>query len=430
MAARSDDRPAVTTVTLAFFAFMLAAAVALAESPSAGATFNTLLDKLGRLPDLTSAEVQDVVEAAGGIPFPAKVPTLFLTPAELRAYLREVVDSEYPPDKARADERTLVAFDLIAPGLDLRQARLELLEQNIAGFYDERPERRRLYVVSDKESLTPLNQLVLAHEMRHALQDQDADVHAVVPDAVGDFDDRRLAYLAVLEGDATLIMERFLRQRLEHGGPSLPELLEFELPTSAMPGAPAILRDQMVLPYVIGTPFARELERKAGWAEVRKAWHVPPESTEQVLHPEKYWAHEVPLPVEVGYAPEGATVVAEGVLGEAYMRTLLGEGSAAAAAGWGGDRFRVFGLSGNTLLVWHARWDTETDAREAEAALSARYARTHARARPHGRLAVLRKGPWNVSSFRRGSDTWLVSSDARRLLDKTLNELEARKGDR
>src|SRR5206468_3682505 len=146
-----------------------------------------------------------------------------------RVYLREVVDSEYPKAKADDDARTLRAFDLIDVGLDLRQARLALLEQNIAGFYDERPERRRLYVVSDTQTLTPLNQVVLAHEMRHALQDQSADVHAVVPEAIGDFDDRRLAYLAVLEGDATLIMERFLRYRLERAGQSLEGLEAFAL---------------------------------------------------------------------------------------------------------------------------------------------------------------------------------------------------------
>ena len=55
---------------------------------------------------------------------------------------------------------------------------------------------------------------MLSHELRHALQDQYADVHGVLPDAVGDFDDRRLAFVSLLEGDATLVMERFLMKRL------------------------------------------------------------------------------------------------------------------------------------------------------------------------------------------------------------------------
>ena len=60
-----------------------------------------------------------------------------------------------------------------------------------------------------------MNQIVLAHELRHALQDQYARP-ARVPAAttVTDFDDRRMAWLALLEGDATLVMERFVKQRL------------------------------------------------------------------------------------------------------------------------------------------------------------------------------------------------------------------------
>jgi len=44
----------------------------------------------------------------------------------------------------------------------------------------------RLYAISDQRTLTPANQLVLAHELRHALQDQYADLHGTVPLAVGD----------------------------------------------------------------------------------------------------------------------------------------------------------------------------------------------------------------------------------------------------
>ena len=178
---------------------VLAALARGAEPPAAEELLNVLLAKLLALGEMSTPELQKVVEHAGGVPFPAEVPVEFLGYGELRAYLREVVDSEYPVREAEADARTLIAFDLLEAGIDLRQVRRGLLEQNIAGFYDERPARRRLYVVSEDRRLTPMNQLILAHELRHALQDQHADVHAVLPEAVGDFDDRRLAYLAVLD---------------------------------------------------------------------------------------------------------------------------------------------------------------------------------------------------------------------------------------
>jgi hypothetical protein len=86
----------------------------------------------------------------------------------------------------------------LSPQTDLRDLRARVLEENIAGFYDERPGKKRLYAVSDDRRLSPSNQLILSHELRHALQDQYVDLHAQLPDAVGDFDDRRLAWLSLL----------------------------------------------------------------------------------------------------------------------------------------------------------------------------------------------------------------------------------------
>ena len=401
----------------------LAALAGAAEGPGAEDLVNALLAKLLDLGEMTTPELQKVVEEAGGIPYAAEVPVEFLGYEDLRTYLREVVDSEYPAGEAEADARTLIAFDLLEPGIDLRQVRRGLLEQNIAGFYDERPHRRRLYVVSEDRRLTPMNQLILSHELRHALQDQHANVHTVVADAIGDFDDRRLAYLALLEGDATFVMERFLRRRLEIARLDVPETSDFAMPVGDMPGTPAVLRDQMVLPYVIGTPFARDLWRRGGWAALQEAWSRPPDSTEQVLHPEKYWQRERPAPVAFSYAPRKGFLLQEGVLGEAYARTLLGGAADSAAAGWAGDRFRVWDLDGRTLLVWRAQWENEDEAREFEGALAARYARTHQRARSHRKTDVLQKGSWRVAQWRRGQDVWLVGSDDGRALEKALDEL-------
>ena len=89
-----------------------------------------------------------------------------------------------------------------------------MLEENVAGFYDERPGKRRLYAVSEDRSFSPMNQIVLVHELRHALQDQYQSLDGFLGDDVSDFDDRRLAWTSLLEGDATLVMERFVRLRL------------------------------------------------------------------------------------------------------------------------------------------------------------------------------------------------------------------------
>jgi hypothetical protein len=386
-------------------------AVAPQTPPEATDLINTLLAALGGFRDLSGPELQKEVAEAGGVPFRSDVPLDFLSRSALAAYIQDVLDTEYPAAKAEADERTLVALDLLPPRTRLRELRARLLEDNVAGFYDERPGRKRLYAVSNDRTLTPANQLVLAHELRHALQDQYADVHAALPASIGDFDDRRMAWLSLLEGDATLVMERFLLRRLPGAPESIGDLGGFALPANVMPGVPAVLQDQLLLPYVAGRDFARAVWSRGGWNALRDAWSRPPASTEQVLHPEKYFAGEAPRPPGPAYAPPAGRLVNEGVLGEMLTRTLLGEGSDAAAAGWGGDLVRVYDVSGRTLLVWASGWDTPADAREFAAAARARFKARHGPARADRGFDVFATGPWTFALAEQPGRVLLLSSD-------------------
>jgi hypothetical protein len=377
---------------------------------------DALFERLPGLGEISPSELQCLVEDAGGLRFRAPVSIDFLTYPELKDYLREVVTSEYPPARADADARLLTALGLLEPGTDLGTLRLRLLEENIAGFYDERPNRRRLYAVSEDRRLTPMNQLVLSHELRHALQDQYVRVHDMLPPEIGDFDDRRLAMMALLEGDATLVMARFFSERLRHADPAAPDLTDLEVPLDPMPGAPDIVRDQMALPYVIGLRFVRRLWRRGGWDAVKAAWERPPQSTAEVLHPDVAPARPPSAGILSlsGYGPEAGERVLDGVLGEAFSRTLLGgdlDGAAAATAGWAGDRYEVFRVRGRTLLVWHSRWKDEGHAKTFRAALAARYARSHPAAGRDGDWTIRHKGAWAVGHVRYGVDVWLVSSD-------------------
>ena len=405
---------------------LLAAPPAASQDPAdASDLINTLLATLGGFRDLSGPELQREVAEAGGVAFRSDVPLDYLSRSALSSYLKEVLDSEYPPEKAEADERTLAAFDLLPPRSGLRALRARLLEDNVAGFYDERPGRKRLYAISDQRTLTPANQLVLAHELRHALQDQYTDLHGTVPAGVGDFDDRRMAFVSLLEGDATLVMERFLLRRL----PGLPETMgdlgAWGLPANLMPGVPQVLQDQLVLPYLVGRDFARALFQRGGWPALREAWSRPPRSTEQVLHPEKYFAAEGARPLDLGTAPAGSRLVNEGVLGELLTRTLLGPGSEGAAAGWGGDAFRVHDVGGRTLLVWASAWDSAADQREFAQALRARFAARDAAPRRDGPFTVYSAGEWRFAVADHDARVVLVSSDDAAALRSALSAFGA-----
>jgi hypothetical protein len=399
---------------VASLAMTLLAAGAVAQEPPPGPAdlINGLLAGLMGFKEVSPAELQADVADVGGVPFKAPVPLDFITPTQLRAYLKEVLDDEYPHGRADADARLLIALDLLPPGTSLRELRARLLEDNVAGFYDERPGRKKLYAVSEDRTMTPSNQIVLAHELRHALQDQYIDVHRTVPDSIGDFDDRRVAFMALLEGDATMVMERFLMQRL--GVP--PSTAPVDLPAagfvaSSLPGVPPVLRDHLIVPYLAGRDFVRALHERGGWPAVRKAWTDPPRSTEQVLHPEKYLAREEPRPVSGHAAPAGGRLIQEGVLGEALTRTLLGDGSDAAAAGWGGDLYQVWDVGGRTLVVWRTEWDTAAEGREFHDSAVRRFTRSHGKARRLHDADLFGRGGWNVGIAAAGARVTLVASD-------------------
>jgi hypothetical protein len=274
--------------------------------------------------------------------------------------------------------------------------------------------------------MTPSNQIVLAHELRHALQDQYIDVHRVVPESVGDFDDRRVAFMALLEGDATMVMERFLMRRL--GVPATSAAVDLGaagFATPPLPGVPPVLRDHLIVPYLAGRDFVRALHDRGGWAAVRTAWTDPPRSTEQVLHPEKYLAREEPRAVSGRTAPAGARLIQEGVLGEALTRTLLGAGNESAAAGWGGDLYQVWDVGGRTLVVWRTEWDTAAEGREFRDSAVRRFTKSHGRGRRRQGAALFGRGGWNVGIAAAEGRVTLVAGDDAGVFNSAL-EGEAR----
>jgi hypothetical protein len=298
-----------------------------------------------------------------------------------------------------------------------------VLEDNVAGFYDERPGKRKLYAVSEDRTFSPMNQVVLAHELRHALQDQYQTLDGFLGDDVSDFDDRRLAWTSLLEGDATLVMERFVKLRLGAlGAPAEPEGDAAALGAPGLfdvPGAPPVVRDQLVEPYLAGLEFARALWKRGGPAAMKDAWKEPPESTEQVLHPEKYFAGERPRRVRPSLAaPSGSRLVSEGVLGELLLRTLVEPGGGPATEGWAGDGWRLWDVRGRTALAWRSEWDTARDAAEFHAALRARLARRGPPDWRAGWEVFPASGGFRMAARHSGDWAELVSADDDALLER------------
>ncbi len=306
----------------------------------------------------------------------------FLTREALLVYLVETIDRDYPPQAARDDAIFYHAFGLMDLDVDLRQLQLDVLAEQIAGFYD--PEIEAMFVISETDELDAMNQVLYAHEYTHVLQDQyydlielglDDETLAVDPDGV-------LALQALVEGDAMLMTEGFQNWLMSSNPGAVFSLLGEALliQTDALFAAPAIVQNELMFPYTVGRDFVYTLfVAGEGWTLVDEAYADPPSSTEQIIHPERYVGGDAPIPVTVeSLAPalsDDYRLVWDRTLGEFYLREHLRaviprETADTAAAGWGGDRYHIYfsDATEETVMVWRTVWDSPADAAEFAAA--------------------------------------------------------------
>ncbi|HEU5076478.1 MAG TPA: hypothetical protein VFU02_19945, partial [Polyangiaceae bacterium] len=203
--------------------------------------------------------------------------------------------------------------------------------ENLLAFYDRSEHvvhaRRDAGLEGGEEAL----ELLIAHELGHALQAQ----HFAAPDFASlPGEDARLARLALFEGDAMLTMLAYqaqqgfmpLGRRLAMASGQTGDIATFER-ASGMANErevmSALTRARLEFPYASGLNLVSELYRAGGFALVNRSFEKAPASTEQVLHPERYLAGDEPVAVPVPEAPQGTRAVAHGTLGELLTRLAL-----------------------------------------------------------------------------------------------------------
>ena len=233
-----------------------------------------------------------------------------------------------------------------------------------------------MYVVQGEGFKGP-ERLTYAHEYVHALQDQTYDLRDGLGfnDEACEEDSERCAGLqALIEGDATLLEEQWLRNFATPQ--DYLDIVEF-IGTFEMPvydSAPAFMKEDFIFPYSYGLDFVREIHLNGGWAAVDAVYANPPLSTEQILHPERY-PDDQPIKLEppdlVATLGEDWREIEQDVLGEWYTRLTLDEYidddiSKLAAAGWGGDYYVALydDDRGQGAFVLMTIWDTARDAEE------------------------------------------------------------------
>ena len=331
------------------------------------------------------------------VPFKHEVKRDVTAREDMKAMLIKEIDAEMTPAEFRANELGMKALGLLPPDLDLKETMVRVYAEEIAAFYDTKTET--MHLIKEPEAKAKKrpsflerlmgktegfnkeeNKTVIAHELTHALADQNFDIDAMQKATKGD-DDRDLALSALIEGEATLTM--IGAQMNDWDGSQIAKVPAadldrvFSLLGPLMPlasgaslrEAPPILSETLIFPYLRGLVFCARLTNDGGWKAIDAAYREPPLSTEQVLHPEKYRAQpDPPMSLDLGKldAGEGWKELGRNVVGEMQLAVLLRRhGGKPAAAGWDGDRYAVFeGPEGKLGLAWLSTWDSEEDARE------------------------------------------------------------------
>ncbi|MFN2570791.1 MAG: hypothetical protein ABR537_04135 [Gemmatimonadales bacterium] len=343
------------------------------------------------------AELKDMVHRmmplvaqAAGLPFKREPLVLRRSRTQVRDYVVHKFDEDLPPADLAGLQSSLRLFRLIPDSLELRPPMIDLLTEQIAGYYD--PDSNALYIPADIEPFQL--RVVVSHELVHALQDQYVRLDSIITQRHAN--DRRSAAQAILEGQATVAQISVLMP--EQKPDTFPlgwfwkqraVMAQQQAEMKQFLRAPLWLREGLVFPYLGGADFIVWLRHKYFG---RSALDSMPRSTEQLLHPDKYASHDEPTEL-VFSASRTDTVRYEDGLGEFETRLLfqqlLGdEGEAASlAAGWDGDRYEVLGPTSDAL-VWYSVWDDAAAATRFSAGLQRAWAKRPSNGRTARRAEI------------------------------------------
>lgn len=295
---------------------------------------------------------------------------------KVNAFLKKKVKEVSTPEEIRAEELTLKKFGLVPQDFDLAKTTVDVLTEQAAAFYDYHA--KKLYITDWTPSAT--REAALVHELAHALADQNFNLKRFIKKA-HESDDEALARMAVMEGQATWLMSEFMARRMGESLVHHPELAEQmnrlsdsgaggEFPV--FEGAPLYIRATLIFPYTGGMRFQQAVVDKHGKEAFAEIFRRAPVSTQQVLHPEKYFAAVKPSSPDLPDPPNrrGYKGLIGGTFGELDHQILLEHFTDKQTAGeiaphWRGGQYELIENRklGRVILLYASQWDDADFAR-------------------------------------------------------------------
>ena len=278
-----------------------------------------------------------------GFPKRTVVKRRLVSSAEVEQYTRDQqAKQEYAQRFARS-EMTMKKFGLLPREFNLREFVAKASGKEVAAYYDDETKTISMLNWIPLERQSP----ILAHELTHALQDQNydlktwlkpgrlqpADKNGAEPDVD---DDSTGARRAVVEGQAQVVFVDYLLAPLGRSLQNTPGLIyQMEEPavkavadSQLLHDAPMILREMGTFPYRDGLIFEGELLQKGGeQMAFSGVFARPPHNTHEVLQPTAYINREklvrVHIPDVQQILSDKYSVYDSGGIGELDLRALL-----------------------------------------------------------------------------------------------------------
>ena len=354
------------------------------------------------------------LEHIRGLEFEKRVPVTVIDRAQ---YLANRSGGGGDETFQRWNDQVWEGLFIVGENRSFHEVQNRTLGSQVLGYYS--PSRDEIVIVSDSPTPT-LSRGTLVHELVHALQDQQFGFGDGA-----DTQDRQLAHRSVTEGEANYLQSLY-ESRCGSGW----SCIDSPAPGGGGGGGQVDAGVLLVVlqPYVTGPDFVEAIRERSGWDGVDALYGRYPESTEQVIHPDRY-PDAAPVDVRVSdrssdawsrfdVDPVGDT------LGEASIFAMFqdnglrdGEGGRysfqdEASAGWGGDTLVPYHDGDRYAYVWKTVWDTREDAREFRAAYGELLASHDAEARGDGVFVIPDADPFGDAFrvTRTGSTVTIVNA--------------------
>lgn len=346
------------------------------------------------------ADIQGKLAKLRGLPMPNPVPAELQSTEDFRAFVQRELAKELPKEKAEKLQTALVHIGVYQKAIDLPKVLEQTMTSQAAAYYD--PATKKFFIVMAPDNDTMLD-TISAHELTHALQDQNFDLVKFMPVTLDD--DQGIARRFLVEGDATFSMIAYLAtdakgpdalsMMMKMIGAQIEQMANMSVSdyaqmmkqqAAAFKGAdedmkksmesigelPPIIITPMIDSYMKGAVVSMRAYEAGGWKAVDALYKKPPTSTEQVLHPKEKLIGKREEPKKVTLPKLPGTELTQNVMGELQWGIVLqqwgNKNAGAAAAGWGGDRYAVMKDKDRVIGYLATTWDSEADAKEFAAA--------------------------------------------------------------